>query len=140
MVIEACFNWSIFVILSDMIFLGVSQSMYLFMVEQITMTTITMLVAKARAILLQFSPTVITYMELIRWFRYYGCLFSGYKFLFVTILILTLCCFLSHRAIAIKRRSSSRYCYCDCFSFSSFKEKLLPSWMFHYINTILLPN
>ncbi|KAM3238550.1 hypothetical protein P3L10_013582 [Capsicum annuum] len=49
-----------------MTFRGLSQSTYLFMVDQITMTTITVLGAKPRAILLQFSLTVITYMELIR--------------------------------------------------------------------------
>lgn len=82
MVIGACFNRSIFIILNtDMTFLGLSQSIYLFMVDRITMTTITTLGAKARVILLQFSPTAITFMELIRWFQCCGYFIIGYKIL-----------------------------------------------------------
>lgn len=52
-----------------MIFLGLQQNTFPFMVVQTTMIIIIMLVSKATATLLQCSRTVITYMEQTRYFK-----------------------------------------------------------------------
>lgn len=58
---------------AGMTFLGLPQNGSHFMVVQNTMTTTTMLVDRARATLLRCSPTVITSMELTRFFYIWFC-------------------------------------------------------------------
>lgn len=58
---------------AGMTFLGLPQNGSHFMVVQNTMTTTTMLADRARATLLRCSPTVITSMELTRFFYIWFC-------------------------------------------------------------------
>lgn len=59
-------NQIIFNMLIDMIFLGIPQNIYHFMEVLHTMTIIIMLVEEVKAILPQYLPIVITFMEPIR--------------------------------------------------------------------------
>ena len=91
---------------SGMTFLGVSQNIFHFMVVLSIMITIITLEDKAKAILLQFSHTVITSMELTRLYHH-----SGISFLHKYLHSLSTChidllrfYFVCHRGIGIRKK------------------------------------